>query len=107
MSKGDVPSQKRRKIAIFKVNSHNLVHSSYLPGAPTQSQAPYLCKKKKKKKKKKGARARRVRPPLNQPLPPCMLFFIQTSRILCAGAISRVSFFDLFGPIAGAIDSII
>ena len=31
---------------------------------------------------------------------PYMLFFIQTlPRILCAGAISRVSFFDLFGPI--------
>ena len=28
--------------------------------------------------------------------------FIQTLPcILCAGAISRVSFFDLFGPIAG------
>ena len=39
---------------------------------------------------------------------PCMLFFIQTlPRILCAGAISRVSFFDLFGPIAGAINPII
>ena len=36
---------------------------------------------------------------------PCMLCFIQTlPRILCAGAISRVSFFDLFGPIAGAIN---
>ena len=32
----------------------------------------------------------------------CMLFFIQTlPRILCAGAVSRVSFLDLFGPIAG------
>ena len=39
---------------------------------------------------------------------PRMLFFIQTlPRILCAGAISRVSFFDLFGPIAGAINPII
>ena len=33
--------------------------------------------------------------------------FIQTlQRILCAGAISRVSFKDLFGPIAGAINPI-
>ena len=32
---------------------------------------------------------------------PCMLFFIQTlPRILCTDAISHVSFFDLFGPIA-------
>ena len=38
---------------------------------------------------------------------PCMLFFIQTSpRILCATAISRVSFLDLFGQIAGAIKPI-
>ena len=38
---------------------------------------------------------------------PCMLFFIQTlPRILCAGAISQVSFLDLFGPIAGAINPI-
>ena len=38
---------------------------------------------------------------------PCMLFFIQTLlRILCASAISRVSFLDLFGPIAGAINPI-
>ena len=38
---------------------------------------------------------------------PCMLFFIQTlPRILCAGTISRVSFLDLFGPIAGAINPI-
>ena len=41
---------------------------------------------------------------------PCILFFIQTlprmlSR-LCVGAISRVSFLDLFGPIAGAINPI-
>ena len=37
----------------------------------------------------------------------CMLFFIQTlPRILCVGAISRVSFLDLFGPIAGAINPI-
>ena len=36
---------------------------------------------------------------------PCMLFFIQTlPRILCAGAVSRVSFLDLFGPIAGVIN---
>ena len=35
------------------------------------------------------------------------LFFIQTlPRILCVGAINRVSFFDLFGPIAGAINPI-
>ena len=34
---------------------------------------------------------------------PCLLFFIQTlPRILCASAMSRVSFLDLFGPIAGA-----
>ena len=32
---------------------------------------------------------------------PCMLFFIQTlPRTLCAGAISRVSFMVLFGPVA-------
>ena len=38
---------------------------------------------------------------------PCMLFFIQTlPRILCTGAVSLVSFFDLFGPIAGAINPI-
>ena len=38
---------------------------------------------------------------------PCMLFFIQTlPRILCAGAISRVSFLELFGPIAGAMDPV-
>ena len=38
---------------------------------------------------------------------PCMLFLIQTlPRILCAGAISRVSFLDLFGPIAGATNPI-
>ena len=38
---------------------------------------------------------------------PCTLFFIQTlPRILCASAISRVNFFDLFGPIAGAINRI-
>ena len=38
---------------------------------------------------------------------PCMLFFIQTlPRILCAIAVSRVSFIDLFGPIAGAINPI-
>ena len=37
-----------------------------------------------------------------------VLFFIQTlPRILCTGAISRVSFFDLFGPIARAINPII
>ena len=36
-----------------------------------------------------------------------MLFFIQTlPRILCAGARSRVSFLDLFGPIARAINPI-
>ena len=36
-----------------------------------------------------------------------MLFFIQTlSRILCAGAISPVSFLDLFGPIAGVTNPI-
>ena len=36
-----------------------------------------------------------------------MLFFIQTlPRILCAVAISLVSFLDLFGPIAGAINPI-
>ena len=39
---------------------------------------------------------------------PCTLFFIQTlPRILCAGAISRVSFLDLFGPIAGVINPIL
>ena len=38
---------------------------------------------------------------------PWMLFFIQTfPLILCAGAMSRVSFLDLFGPIAGAINPI-
>ena len=32
---------------------------------------------------------------------PCMLFLIRTlPRVLCAGDISRVSFLDLFGPIA-------
>ena len=38
---------------------------------------------------------------------PCMLFFIQTlPRMLCVGDISRVSFLDLFGPIAGATNPI-
>ena len=38
---------------------------------------------------------------------PCMLFFIQTlPRILCTGAISRVSFLNLFGPIAGVTNPI-
>ena len=38
---------------------------------------------------------------------PCVLFFIQTlPHILCTGAISRVSFLDLFGPIAGVTDPI-
>ena len=38
---------------------------------------------------------------------PCMLFSIQTlPRVLWAGAISRVSFLDLFGPIARAINPI-
>ena len=38
---------------------------------------------------------------------PCMLLFIQIlPRILYAGAISRVSFLDLFGLIAGVIDPI-
>ena len=36
-----------------------------------------------------------------------MLFFVQTlPRILCTGAISRVSFFDLFGPITGITNPI-
>ena len=36
-----------------------------------------------------------------------MLFFIQTlPRILCACAISRVTFLDLFGPIAGVTNPI-
>ena len=38
---------------------------------------------------------------------PCMLFFIQTlPRVLCTGALSHVSFFDLFGPIAGVTNPI-
>ena len=56
---GDVPPHKRRKIAIFKINSHDLVHSFYLghphkvrrlisarkkrgrvPGAPPSKSAP-------------------------------------------------------------------
>ena len=38
---------------------------------------------------------------------PRMLFFIQTLlRILCTGAISRVSFLNLFGPIAEVTDPI-
>ena len=38
---------------------------------------------------------------------PCMLCFIQTlPRVLCIGAISRVSFLDLFGPIAGVTNPI-
>ena len=38
---------------------------------------------------------------------PCMLFFIQTlPRVLCAGAISQVSFLDLFEPIADATNLI-
>ena len=38
----------------------------------------------------------------NLSVKPCMLFFIQTlPHILCAGAVSRVSFLDLFGLIAG------
>ena len=36
-----------------------------------------------------------------------MLFFIPTLPcILCASAVSHVSFFELFGPIAGAINHI-
>ena len=36
-----------------------------------------------------------------------MLFFIQTlPRVLCVGDISRVTFLDLFGPIAGATNPI-
>ena len=35
-----------------------------------------------------------------------MLFFIQTLPCMCAGAISRVSFLDLFGPIAAATNPI-
>ena len=43
----------------------------------------------------------------NLSVKPCVLFFIQTlPRILCAWAISRLSFLDLFGPIAGAIITI-
>ena len=35
------------------------------------------------------------------------MFFIKTlPRILCAGALSHVSFFDLFGLIAGATNPI-
>ena len=38
---------------------------------------------------------------------PSMLFFIQTlPRLLCVGAISRVSFLDLFGPIAGVLNPV-
>ena len=38
---------------------------------------------------------------------PFMLFYIQTlPRLLCASAISRVGFLDLFGPIAGAINPV-
>ena len=38
---------------------------------------------------------------------PCMLFFIQTlPRVLCTGAISSVSFLNLFGPIAGVTNPI-
>ena len=38
---------------------------------------------------------------------PCMLFFIQTlPRILCTGALSRVSFLNLFGSIAGVTNHI-
>ena len=38
---------------------------------------------------------------------PCMLFFIQTLPcILCVSAISRASFLDLFGPIAGVTNLI-
>ena len=37
----------------------------------------------------------------------CMLFSIQTlSRLLCASAISCVSFLDLFGPITGVTNPI-
>ena len=39
---------------------------------------------------------------------PCMLFYIQTlPRLLCASAISRVGFLDLFGPIAWARNPVI
>ena len=39
---GDVSSQKWRKIVIFIVSLFGVF---LLPGVPTQSQAPYLCKK--------------------------------------------------------------
>ena len=43
VSEGDVPPQKWRKNVIFKVNSHNLVHSFAL-GAHKESGAPSLQK---------------------------------------------------------------
>ena len=38
---------------------------------------------------------------------PCMLFFIQTLQcLLYAGTISRVRFWDLFGPVTGVNNTI-
>ena len=59
VSEGDVPPQKRRKTAIFKVNSHDLVHSFCL-------EHPHKVRRLISAKNRGGAR--RVRPPLNPPL---------------------------------------
>ena len=56
---GDVAPQKRRKILIFKVNSHNLVHSFCL-GHPHKVRRPISAKNR--------GGAHWMRPPLNLPL---------------------------------------
>ena len=56
VSEGDVPPQKGRKIVIFKVNSHDLVHSFCL-GCPHKVRRPISAKNR--------GGARRLRPPLN------------------------------------------
>ena len=63
VSEGGVPPQKRRKIVIFKVNSH-WFGAFFLPGAPTQNQASYLCKKNR-------GGARPLCPPPSKSAPDC------------------------------------
>ena len=77
-------------------------HTAYSAG--TQYTRQSLNNNKKKKTTMASQTARQLL--ALKPFRP-MLFFIQTlPRILCAGAISRVSFLDLFGPIAGAINHV-
>ena len=67
VSEGDVPPQKQRKIVIFKVNLHDLVHSFCL-GYPHKVRCPISAKNKR------GHRpgAQPCAPPLNLPLSTCI-----------------------------------